>query len=330
MRGTTRNFLIFGFACFLVLYFVFNLTARGGSLEKEVRITKGEGFSEVADRLAEEGLVRSSRILKFYGILSGNVGRIKPGDYVFSSDESAVRILNRLVAGPEDIKIVIVEGATMRDIDSMLAEAGISPAGAVRSFSINQVRSDYPFLAKISSLEGFLFPDTYRFHAASTPEAVIRKFLDNFYAKAYPEFAARRGNFYDELKIASLVEKEVPDLKDDGAIVAGIILRRLNIGMGLQIDATVLYARCGGALITCDNNTLSRSDFAVDSRYNTYLYRGLPPTPISNPGLAAIRAAINPQKSPYLYYLSDPKTKRTIFSETFDEHNENRAKYLGL
>ena len=116
---------------------------------------------------------------------------------------------------------------------------------------------------------------------------------------------------YITLIIASMIEKEIP-LSSERPLVAGVMYQRLRIDMPLQIDATTLYAK-----------------EVKNARYDTYQFYGLPPTPISNPGLDAIWAAAHPQESEFLYYLSDPRTKKTIFGKTIDEHNENRAKYLG-
>ena len=135
-------------------------------------------------------------------------------------------------------------------------------------------------------------------------------------------------DFYQILTAASLLEKEAPSFKDR-RLISGILYKRLKAGIGLQVDATLTYAKCGGAFLTCDDPKVYRGDTSYSSSYNTYLYKGLPPGPISNPGLEAIRAALEPLESGYWYYLSDPKTKKTIFSRTLEEHNENRAKYLG-
>jgi len=127
------------------------------------------------------------------------------------------------------------------------------------------------------------------------------------------------------ITIASYLEKEVPD-SEDRKIVAGIIEKRIKTGMPIQIDATVLYNKCFGRFVGCA--LLKNSDFKIDSPYNTYLRRGLTPTPISNPGLDAIQAAVKKKESAYWYYISDPKTKKTIFAENLDKHNANRVKYL--
>jgi UPF0755 protein len=133
------------------------------------------------------------------------------------------------------------------------------------------------------------------------------------------------GNFSRNLILASLLEREVSDFKDR-QIVAGILLKRLGVGMPLQVDATICYIKKSEGQEDC--YPLQPADFKKDSPYNTYVNRGLPAGPIGNPGRAAIEAAMSPQKSAYWYYLSDPETGKTIFSETLDTHAANRVKYL--
>ena len=123
-----------------------------------------------------------------------------------------------------------------------------------------------------------------------------------------------------------VLEKEVM-FSEDKPLVASVVYNRLDIDMPLQIDASVIYGTCDGVFVGCD---LTRSDFKDDSPYNLYLYKGLPPTPISNPTASSIAAALQPRQTAYMYYLSDRETKRTYFSKTFDEHNDKRAYYLGL
>ena len=182
------------------------------------------------------------------------------------------------------------------------------------------------FLNSAKNLEGFLMPDTYKFFQSSSPETVAEVFLDNFQKKTEPLWS-NQNDIYRTIIIASLVEKEVP-LPDDKRIVAGIIFKRLSVGMPLQIDASVVYGVCQGKFLDC--SPLTAADFKRDFPYNTYLYKGLPPGPIANPSLESIKVVLSPQKSSYWYYLSDPSTKKTVFSKTLEEHGENRARYLGL
>lgn len=148
--------------------------------------------------------------------------------------------------------------------------------------------------------------------------------MDNFKLKVLPFFENNPG-LLKTVNLASLLEKEIPDYSER-QIAAGILLKRLKAGMPLQVDAALVYIKCGGKFLNCP--ALKEEDYKIDLPYNTYLYGGLPKGPICNPGLGAIKAVLSPQQSDYWYYLSDPKTKKTIFSKTLDEHNRNRTKYL--
>ena len=331
------------FLCSALSFFIFMLSSvSNGAHYSPVEIPAGSGFKDIAAVLAEKNIVRSKNAFIIYGALSGSAHQLKPGNYLLSSGSSTPVIVWAIKRGPTiDKSIFIPEGATVRDIDNILSEAGVLPAGTLVNFnksyevSLRKV-GDYEFLRGIFSLEGFLFPDTYRFFKNTSAEAVLKKFLDNFQKKAWPileecqksKVKCQMSEAGEILIIASLLEKEAPDY-EDRRMIAGVLYKRLEIGMGLQVDATIVYAKCGGLFITCGSPRVLKSDLAVKSLYNTYLYRGLPPGPIGNPGLDAIKAALNPIASEYIYYLSDPKTKKTIFSKTLDEHNDNRVKYLG-
>ena len=213
---------------------------------------------------------------------------------------------------------------TIKEIDEKLSGSAVIRPGDLINFDIGPLKNGYSWLEGAQSLEGFLLPDTYIFFLGSDPNSVVKKFLDNFELKALPLFK-NSGNLLKIINLASLLEKEIPDYHE-AQLAAGILMKRLAVGMPLQVDATLVYGKCLGKFLNCPS--LQEKDYKLDSPYNTYLYGGLPKTPICNPGPEAIKAALNPQKSDYWYYLSDPKTKKTVFSKTLDEHNKNRAKYL--
>lgn len=169
-------------------------------------------------------------------------------------------------------------------------------------------------------LDGYLFPDTYEFFIPSLPEVVVKKMSDNFTKKVLP-VVPEKFNLNEILTKASLIEEEVPS-ELDREIVAGIIEKRLAVGERLHIDSTICYIKPQPC------HPITAEDLNIDSHYNTYLYRGLPPGPISNPGLGAIYAAMNPKKSEYWFYISDPKTNKTIFAKTLEEQTANIHKYL--
>ena len=291
-----------------------------------VLIQRGDGLKKIAQQLEDLSLIRSASAFKFYSLITGRGHELKPGLYNIRPFSSTKEIITMLVDGPsKEIEVLITEGKSLAEIDAQLSHLGVIQQGSFVSFKITDaLREKYPFLVSAQSLEGYLFPDTYRFFFGSTAEQAAMHFLDNFALKISPLLSdgesvnyenipiVRRGVFsINEITtIASLIEKEVSDPLDR-KLVADIIYRRLGIGMALQIDASVDYAK-----------------IVNDNRYNTYLFPGLPRGPISNPGILAIEAALNPKQNQYLYYLSALKTKKTIFSKTFEEHKANKLKYL--
>ncbi len=204
------------------------------------------------------------------------------------------------------ITVTIPEGSTVSDINKILISTGV--------FDGVELSRD---------LEGYLFPDTYEFFLGSSVAVVEKRFRERFEAKVIPAIGVVVDDAFvhEVLTVASLIEREVPD-SYERRVVSGIIRKRIKLGIPLQIDASICYIKNYPCL------PITRDDKNIDSPYNTYKYRGLPPGPINNPGLDAIGAALDPKESPYLYFLSDPKTNKTIFSRTLDEHNKNIVKYL--
>lgn len=274
-------------------------------------VAKGSGLHDISGSLEEQKLIKSAQLFRFYAFLSGKAHQLKPGIYEINPASSTAEIARQLVAGPADeVEIRILEGATVREIDAQLAQAGVIMAGELLAVPLtSSTITEYPFLAKAKNFEGFFFPDTYRFYYGSSAELVVKTMLDTFADKVAQIIIDSRKSFNDILTIASMLEKEVPD-HNDRKLVAGIMYKRLSIDMPLQIDATIEYAKSNG------------------DAYDTYKQYGLPPGPIGNPGLDAIGATLAPKSSNYLYYLSDPETDETIFSRTFEEHVANKAKYL--
>ncbi len=301
----------------LVNFFIFLQPADKSDSDKIIfNLKKGDSFETVVRGLEEQGLIKSRYWFKIYSLVTGSAHLFKPGLYELNASMSGLEIARIIVSGPSDIKLTVKEGATLADIDRQLADVKVIELGDLLKFNQEQEQS----------LEGFLFPDTYHFAQYSLVEDVVRRFTANFQDKV--------GNYikadnYSDLIIASLIEKEAI-YPQDRLLVSGILQKRLAIKMPLQIDASVVYAKCNGAFLTCGRETrdLGSKDLKIESLYNTYLHLGLPPTPISNPGKEAIIAATNPQKSKYLFYISNPKTGRIVFAQTLDEHNQNRFKYL--
>lgn len=321
--------------CFLAIFVFLFFRNLGKSPENEnvvqnttypahIQILKGDGIKEIVDELYSKNVIRSKVFFKFYSIVSASAGKFKSGFYEIALPLTAPELMNLLVAGPKEVSVVISPGMALKEIDQKLAEFHVINKNDLIDFRDYKDRLKKITGQDVDSMEGFLFPDTYRFYQGSGVDAAVNKILDNFENKALTYFK-EGDNILNILTIASFLEKEIPEY-GDRQIVAAILKKRLSIGMPLQIDATIIYVKCGGAYLNCP--PLDLKDYKINSPFNTYLNTGLTPTPVSNPSLDAIKAAIDYKDKGYLYYLSDPKTKKTIFSKNLDEHNYWRAIYL--
>lgn len=309
-----------------------------GTTGREVSITvqKGWGVRDVGDALFRGHLISARWQWNAYVIISGRRGNIIPGTYVVPTG-SSVRAIARIVAAggvkAEEATVRIREGLTATQISGLLEEKGILPAkDFLTAVSARDSRTvipekTYDFLADKPSgvgLDGYLFPDTYRFFPHSSAAVVLRKFLDNFDRKVTSDIRqsvqAQGRSLYQTITLASILEAELKT-PTDRAMAADIFLRRVKAGMPLNADTTILYAlgKKGGSV--------TNADLQVDSPYNTYTHAGWPPTPINNPGLISIRAAAFPKANDYWYYLT-ASDGQTIYAKTFADHVANKQKYL--
>lgn len=300
--------LLFVVCLFFILYQIY-VPLNKGILEKDFIIEQGQGLKTVAVGLKAEKIIRSKWAFTFYTWLRGKSKNLQAGKYSLSPSMNIVQVANKIIGGEvvlKGIKVTIPEGFSNEQIEARLISSGILSEG-----------DKLP-----KELEGYLFPDTYYFEENISVDGVVKKMRDNF-DKKVARLAARQGKDagYDILKMASILEKEVRS-DEDRAIVSGIFWQRLEDNYPLESCATIAY------ILDVDKWRYSYEDTRIQSPYNTYLNIGLPPTPINNPGLSAIKAAINPQKTDYYFFLSDPKTGNTIFSKTFVEHSANKRKYL--
>ncbi len=276
-------------------------------------VKEGERASAVIDELVKLHLISSPLLFKLYVRARHLEGSIQIGTFSVMRGTSMSRLLKILTHdGDNEITITIPEGWTAEEIGTYLETQG---------FSKKEVLSNTG-LWGVVSLEGFLFPDTYRVWAHGGTHEVIDKMTKRFLEQTNPyfEISKKYQVFYQKLIMASIVEREVAGTEDRKK-VADIFWRRLAIGMPLQADSTVNY------VTHKKTPSISSQDRATDSPYNTYRIKGLPPTPISNPGLDAIRAALEPTKNNYWYFLTDPKGN-VHYAITLDEHNKNKARYL--
>ena len=275
-------------------------------------IEKGEGLKEIAADLEKAGLIRNKNLFEYYVFYKGWATRLQAGQYTISPSLNIPQVAQKIVKGEavtQEVTLTIPEGFTLKQIDARLAKAGLIEAGE---------------LIKRPLLEGYLFPDTYRFSQEADLDEIIIRMRKNFDSKLNEDLRneiTRQGKTIQEIIImASLLEKEV--LTDqDRQIVSGIFWKRLNNNYPLESCATIAY------ILSIDKWRYSIEDTKVESPYNTYQNIGLPPGPICNPGLSTIMAAIYPQANDFNFFLSKPDGQ-TIFSQTLEEHNLNKAKYL--
>ncbi len=328
-----RAILIFLFLIFLFLFFLilsnFYLPLKEKSSPPQIfQVKKGQGAFEIAKNLKKERLIKSEFSFLLYLVLKGKTKSLQAGYYLLSPSMTPFEIAQKLIEGDVIFeKITIVEGENKNEIAEYLEEKGIlKKENFLEKIKLKYWREKYEFLkdVKAEDLEGFLFPDTYFVKKGETEEEIISKFLDNFDKKVNEklreEISEKGKSLYDILILASLLEKEVKTFEDK-KLVAGILWKRLENEIPLQVDATITFIT-GKKTIK-----IPAEDLKIDSPYNTYKYKGLPPTPICNPGLESILAAISPQQSDYWYYLTTPEGN-TIFSKTLKEHNIAKAKYL--
>jgi len=328
---------LFIITCILVLFFYTSVNLPLTCQEEcGFSITKGENLRSIANRLRNEKYIFSSILFQVYVKTKGLEKNIKAGDYQFISPLTITNITEIITNGKltkNNNSFLILEGETMLEIEENLKEKGlIDPSSSLKDWKIGDflekryldIFSEFP---SDTSLEGYLFPDSYHLPQGLEEKEILSMFIDNFVSKTendlFFDIKEQKRSFYEILTMASLLEKEVRE-ETDKRMVADIIWRRLDTNFLLQIDATICYAK----FQSFKKCTLIRELFELNSPYNTYLYKGLPPTPINNPGIGSMQAALNPLANDYWYYMTDRKTGKTIFSETFEEHLESRGKYL--
>lgn len=301
-------------------------------LEQSAKFTiiEGTGVNEISAALKQQGIIKSSFVFETYAYLKDIEGQFKAGEYSLPAVVNIKRLVDILTDSQSASNLILLvrEGETIADIDRSLSTQGqFAPGDFQKSLqNLNQeFLAERSFLSDkpaSTSLEGYLFPDTYYFFSYSSTEDIIRKMLANFDQKLDAEFRSeisRQGKtIFEVITVASIIEGEVKTTADR-PIISGIIWKRLALNMPLQMDSTIKYI----------TGSSTAEDQKVASPYNTYLHRGLPPGPIGNPGLAAIKAAIYPEESDYFYFITEQNDQGTVhYAKTFEEHQRNIAEYL--
>ncbi len=312
-KHTFHFFLKLASATVAVLFVMVSIAAfvpRQFPVGTTVKVAKNTSLSQVADMLAEKNVISSPFLFKV-AVKLGQ-GTINAGSYAFGKPQNLWTVAKRLVRGEqglEKIKVTFPEGSTNSDIAWILLK--------------NIPDFNAPYFIKITQgYEGYLFPDTYFFYPNTSATEAFTELRENFDKKFETlsmdiKLSTRKA--VDIVIMASMLEREATNTEDRG-IISGILWKRFDEGMPLQVDATLVYLT-GDSEVTIDHTK-------IDSPYNTYKNKGLPIAPISNPGINALRAAAQPVKTPYYYYLSDAKGKMH-YATTFAGHQVNREKYLG-
>ncbi len=294
---------------------------QGAEAARVVRIPKGSSMGAAADSLARAEVIDSRRLFRLYASTTGRSRAIKPGAYQFAKHANYSEVLDALVSGRGIMHTVMIpEGYDVRDIAPLLARVL-----SVSEDSVRAAVADTAWRRRLNvpapTLEGYLFPATYAFADGTSARDAVVEMLERFEVAWKPEWNDRLQDLsisrHDAVTMASIVEKEARKA-EERPIIAAVYWNRVKKGMPLQADPTVQYA-----LPTHVDRVLYK-DLAIESRYNTYKYAGLPPGPIASPGEASIIAALTPASVPYLYFVAHPDGHHE-FRTTLDEHNRAKA-----
>lgn len=292
-----------------------------------VDIKPGQSFSKLSFNLQKKSLVKYPFLFKILAKISKYDKSVRPGEYLISSKLSYLQILNIFQNGSrKKINLIIPEGFNIFQIAKLLEQQGLGRAKQFLSLSRDTNFIKYLFkkydngdqnLVNMSSLEGYLFPDTYYFYKYDSEKSIIETLVQKFFIK-YKAITLNKANGLSRHQIiilASIVEKETGKAKER-PLIAGVFLNRLRIGMRLQTDPTILY---GMWVNGSTSNNIRKKDILTYTKYNTYRIKALPVGPIANPGVEAIKAVLLPQKSNFLYFVSKNNGEH-IFTTNYKEH----------
>jgi UPF0755 protein len=309
-----RKYTIFilTFILFWLIYSFFQIPPRDFPLGKVITVDSGESLQSVTDTLYNLKVIKSPLVFRTAVIIFGGEKTVMAGDYLLDKLSGPFDLAYRLVNGKfhlNTVKITIPEGWNSMQMGDYLEK--------------NLVNFDKKFFVSLAKeKEGYLFPDTYFVSPAIKPEDLVNRMNNNFETKikTLSGVATSTHKLKDIIIMASILEEEARTT-ESRQVIAGILWKRLSLGMPLQVDSTFSYIN--------GKNTyeLTLDDLKINSPYNTYVYKGLPPGPIGNPGIDAIYAAIYPKSTKYLYFLSS-KSGGMYYATTFEEHKRNKELYL--
>ncbi|MCE2746623.1 MAG: endolytic transglycosylase MltG [Burkholderiales bacterium] len=305
------------------IYFVLNLEINRRQPRVDAHVSAGLGARAIANELIQQGLDVSPALFVLAARLTGSAGQLKAGRYELPEGISTLDLVDYLSKGQGVLSsVTLVEGQTA---SALLVKLRAQPDLIDDLQGMDQRAIAKKFDLESASLEGWIYPDTYKFSPGSKLSELLGRAvrlqqaeLEKAWLQRDPQTPLKTP--YDALKMASIVEKET-GLASDRGKVASVFVNRLRVGMLLQTDPTVIY----GVGETFDGD-LTRKHLQTDTPYNSYTRAGLPPTPISNPGKAALYAAVNPDKTPYFYFVAKGDGS-SYFSKNLNEHNNAVRKY---
>jgi UPF0755 protein len=297
------------------------LMPAGSRREAFIEIAPGMGAQGIGRQLEEHGIIRSRFAFDAVRLLKR--GTLKAGEYRFDHPATVFEVYDRLRRGDVYFRAVTIpEGYNLFDVAAAVEAAQL----ATKEDFLLAARRDVALIADLdpgaTSLEGYLFPDTYRFQRMDTPATMLHAMVKRFRGEAAQ--LGLHSNYHDTVTMASLVEKETP-VASDRALVASVLANRLKQSMPLMTDPTVIYA---AMLENRYRGTIYQSDLHSKSDYNTYQHAGLPPGPICSPGIASLQAAMHPANTNYLYFVADAAAAgHSRFAATLEEHQRNVHAY---
>jgi UPF0755 protein len=317
--------LVTGMVFIVLLYNYGNTPASTNPVEQVVEIKPGMTLRQVAHFLADKKLLDEPSAFVLYTYLQGKQNRIQAGEYRLSPSVPPWKILESLTTGTAILyTVTIPEGYRITEIAELLEKKGLVKKEEFIAETRNKELLETLQISSGGSLEGYLYPETYKFTKAVGAKKIVKTLVDTFKERVQkPELmqqaSAGKLTFHEIVTLASLIEKET-GLGTERKLISSVFHNRLVKKMRLQTDPTVIYA-----IVNFDGN-IRKKDLSIDSPYNTYKHFGLPPGPIASPGLDSIRAAMEPEDSDYLYFVSR-KNGSHQFSTNYKDHNRAVQKY---
>ncbi len=329
---SVRNKLIFSITVFSVILVVWSLFFNilysrhkwEDNKDKTFQIREGKNLSEIAEEMADSNIVANARDLKIAAKLKSLDGKVIAGVYTFKSGMNNIEILELITDAEKNKKgkkFTVAEGLRFKSIGKLAEkDLSLSTEKFIEASKNDSLLSIIGLQNKLKNLEGFLFPDTYIVPTNIDEKGLVNIMFEGFMKKVFRDsvlnkyFIGQSGKLYEIITLASIIQAEAA-FNDEMPRIAGVYMNRINKRMKLQADPTIQYILPDGP------RRLLFSDLKIESPYNTYLYLGLPPGPINNPGLDAIRAAINPEKHEFIFFVAQ-KDRRHRFTKTYEEHQK--------